>query len=212
MVAMAPFDFALLIAAGPAGVLAARAAAAWPNWRTALTPAGVWREIVAGLFMIAAAALSVFGLPNAWALAGSGLAFVLLFAALVDLRTHLIPDIASFSLIAAGLAFAFWQGGVDPLAAHTLAAAIGFCAFWAIGALYHRWRGVDGLGLGDAKLLAAGGAWCGLMGLAWIACAGALLTLAFTRGRPGAAPFAPGLAAAIFAVWWLGPSGFGVFG
>ncbi|MFZ4070512.1 MAG: prepilin peptidase [Caulobacterales bacterium] len=209
---MAPFDIALLIAAGPAGILAARAAAAWPNWRAALAPAGVQREVGVGLLMIAAATLSVFGLPSPWALAGVGLAVVLLFAALVDLRTHLIPDVASIGLTAAGLAFAFWQGGVETLSVHALAAAVGFCAFWAIGALYHRWRNVDGLGLGDAKLLAAGGAWCGLTGLAWIVCAGAFVTLLFAWRRPGAAPFAPGLAAAIFGVWWLGPSGLGAFG
>jgi leader peptidase (prepilin peptidase) / N-methyltransferase len=206
---MAPFDIALLIAAGPAGVLAARAAAAWPAWEKALAPVGLAREASAGLLMVTAAGLSVFGLASEWAWAGAGLALVLLFAALVDLRTHLIPDIASLGLIAAGLGFSFWQGGADALLVHSVASAAGLCAFWAVGALYHRWRGVDGLGFGDAKLLAAGGAWCGLDGLAWVVCAGALMTLVFSWRKPGAAAFAPGLAAAIFAVWWLGSSGAG---
>jgi leader peptidase (prepilin peptidase) / N-methyltransferase len=207
---MADLEVLLLAAAGPAGVLVARAAAHWPNWATALRPAGLMRELAVAAALLAATTLGVVVLPAAWAAAGFVLAIGLLFAGLVDARTMLIPDLASLGLILVGLGFAFFIGGADQTATHALAAALGFAAFWAIGALFFAARGIDGLGLGDAKLLAAAGAWCGLSALAWIVFAAALLTLVVTRNRTAATPFGPALAAATLAIWFAGASGLGV--
>ena len=65
-------------------------------------------------------------------------------------------------LILAGLAEAAWLEP-EALSARAFGAACGYTAFWVISWAYRRARGREGLGLGDAKLLAAGGA--GL--LAW---------------------------------------------
>jgi leader peptidase (prepilin peptidase) / N-methyltransferase len=46
-----------------------------------------------------------------------------------------------------------------------IGAALGFAVFALIATMYRRWRGHDGLGLGDAKLLGAAGAWVGWTGL-----------------------------------------------
>ena len=54
-----------------------------------------------------------------------------------------------------------------------IGAAAGFAVFWSIGAAYRRYRGRDGLGGGDAKLLAAAGAWVGWQGLPLVVLIGA---------------------------------------
>ena len=85
----------------------------------------------------------------------------LLAIALIDLRTFRIPDWLSLPLIVAGLAR---TGLLDPerLPAHVLGAAAGYATLGLLGAAYFRWRGRDGLGLGDAKLFAGLGALLGL--------------------------------------------------
>ncbi len=65
---------------------------------------------------------------------------------------------------------------------------------------YRQLRGRDGLGLGDAKLLAAAGAWLGVESLPWLLLIAALLGLAMALVRAGplraetAVPFGPPLA------------------
>jgi len=49
--------------------------------------------------------------------------------------------------------------------------------FVLIELTYRRLRGQDGLGRGDAKLLAAGGAWCGWSGLPLIVLISSALAL-----------------------------------
>ena len=75
--------------------------------------------------------------------------------------------------------------------------------------LYRRLRGRDGLGLGDAKLLAAAGAWLGLASLPWVVLAAALLGLVLALLRAGplraetAVPFGPPLALAFWVMFLL---------
>lgn len=68
------------------------------------------------------------------------------------------------------------------------------------------------MGMGDAKLMAAAGAWVGVPGLAPVMLGGALLGLAFAgvqrlRGRVMGVgtriPFGPSLAAALWLEWLL---------
>jgi leader peptidase (prepilin peptidase)/N-methyltransferase len=77
-----------------------------------------------------------------------------------------------------------------------------------------RLRGREGLGQGDAKLLAAAGAWLGAVALPQVilvAALSALLVAAALRlsGRTmhahSALPFGPFLALAIWALWLFGP-------
>ncbi len=85
-----------------------------------------------------------------------------------------------------------------------------------IGWLYHRYRGLDGLGLGDAKLFAAAGAWVGAEGLSTVllmACGSALVAALvwqqFDKSMDGqtAIPFGPFLAFGFWVVWLYGPLG-----
>ena len=90
----------------------------------------------------------------------------------------------------------------------------GFAAFAAIASIYRRARGREGLGLGDAKLLAAAGAWLGWQALPSVvviaAASGLALALATALGGSKLAwtsriAFGPHLALAFWLAWLLGP-------
>ncbi|WP_147114734.1 A24 family peptidase [Tateyamaria sp. syn59] len=134
-------------------------------------------------------------------LASVGLGCTLAWVSLVDLRRFQIPDAASLGLVAAGLGLSPWSALVTPAIA-LLAAALGYGIFAGIGALFFRRTGQDGLGLGDAKLLAAAGAWLGLRDLPVLVAIAAVSALAFavlTRQRRIA--FGPWLACAFWVIW-----------
>lgn len=72
----------------------------------------------------------------------------------------------------------------------------------AIGAWYHRRTGIDGLGLGDAKLFGAAGAWLGWQMLPHVLLAASLAGLvAAGLLRRRRIAFGPWIAAGFFAVW-----------
>lgn len=140
---------------------------------------------------------------------GFGLVAVLVVLSVIDFRTMLLPDILTLPLIIGGLVFAYWQ---QALLAGVIGAVIGYIGLVGIELFYKRFRGVDGLGRGDAKLLAAGGAWCGWYGLAFIlliASASGLvhaLLLSKQSGQSGEQaniklPFGPHLALGIVLTW-----------
>lgn len=165
------------------------AAAAVAAWAAAVLPAG----------------------PLLWA--GCGLGWTLLALAVIDFRQMLLPDRLTLPLIAAGVAVQLALASASAID-HVIGAAAGFGALWAIARLYRRFRGRDGLGLGDAKLAAAGGAWVSWAGLPSVVFLAAMIGLAVAAaraglGRPMAAdqqlPFGPPLCLAIWTVWLHGP-------
>ncbi|MBT2187162.1 prepilin peptidase [Sphingobium nicotianae] len=91
-----------------------------------------------------------------FALAG----WMLLTLAVLDARHLWLPDALTFPLAALGLTFGDWVMPA-PFQDRLIGAALGYGALFAIATLYRRLRGRDGLGLGDAKLLGAIGAWLG---------------------------------------------------
>jgi leader peptidase (prepilin peptidase)/N-methyltransferase len=140
---------------------------------------------------------------------GCGLGWALLTLAWIDGETMLLPDALTLPLLLAGFAVT-WLRDPGALAEHAAAAAAGYAAFVGIALLYRRLRGHDGLGGGDAKLLAAAGAWLGLAALPWVVFAAALFGLAMAAGLrlsgrlvggTVALPFGPALCAAIWLVW-----------
>jgi prepilin peptidase CpaA len=83
---------------------------------------------------------------------------VVLTAAVIDARTHRIPNILTFGSAAAALVYWAWTGGT-----HGLGVSAGG---WAIGvALFLPLFILRGMGGGDVKLLGAVGAWLGPMGV-----------------------------------------------
>lgn len=130
----------------------------------------------------------------------------LLGLALIDLRTMRLPDPLTLPLLLAGIASAaLGLVPIGPVEA-ALGAVTGFLVFAALGWLWRRWRGLDGLGLGDAKLLAAAGAWLGPAPLAWVVLAGGSLGIvqALLAGHRLDSrvpiPFGPALAAGFWLV------------
>ena len=113
-----------------------------------------------------------------------------------------------FWLARSVMALAAWTGLTPELGllASLLGAAVGYLALLAVAWAYRRLRSRDGLGLGDAKLLAAAGAWLGPAPLPWVILLAAPmgLVLALARRAPlrgdSAVPFGPPLA---LACWLL---------
>ncbi len=131
----------------------------------------------------------------------------------IDLRRWVLPDALTLPLLAAGLAEAFLLEP-ETLLDRLVGAALGYLVLRAVAIAYRRLRGREGLGGGDAKLLAAAGAWVGGLALPQVilgAALGGLAAAAILRlaGRrleaQSALPFGPFLALAAWAVWLWGP-------
>ena len=150
---------------------------------------------------LAAGSLAVFG-PTLTALAAFGLCTMLLAMSAIDIDTHLLPDSMTLPLLWAGLIVNI-GGMFANLHDSVLGAIFGYLVLWVVHWLFKLVRGVEGMGYGDFKLLAALGAWLGWAALPQIvlvaAVAGAVIGLAATwRGRmrfEEPLPFGPFLAA-----------------
>lgn len=135
----------------------------------------------------------------------------LLYLAIVDARTLLVPVLPGIGWLAGGLAFALFRGAFVEAA---ISAALLGCALWLLARVYRHVRGQEGLGAGDALILAALAAWLGLEGAVLSMTIGAIVLLAYVCARVGSArdlatiatPFVPG--AAIGAVVCLAVRGF----
>jgi len=156
-------------------------------------------------------------LPGWIAWAGIGLGWTLLVLACIDQRTMLLPDVLTLPLGVSGLVIA-WL--IDPtlLPDHVIGAVAGYVAFTALAWLYRRFRGYDGLGSGDAKLVGALGAWLGWQGLPTLVLYGALsgLLYAIASSVPkrqlalaDRLPFGPHLCLGGWLVWLYGPLALG---
>lgn len=151
--------------------------------------------------------------------AGCVLGWTLLALAWIDAERMLLPDVLTLGLLLAGLVAAWALTSGAPFSGapfsgalfdRALGAAAGFILLRGVGAIYRRVRGREGLGGGDAKLLAAIGAWVGwqalpmvLLGAALFGIATALLRREGLRAQM-AVPFGPGLALAGWLVWLYG--------
>lgn len=165
---------------------------------------------------IAATAVAVWAatVTDGWILVATcGLGWTLLTLAVIDQRHQILPDALTLPLTAAGIAVSALLPAAQPLN-HAVGAALGFAVFFVVAKAYRAVRGREGLGLGDAKLLAAAGAWVSWTGLASVIFMGAALGLAATlvlrvaAGRPSAAepiPFGPYLCLATWCTWLYGP-------
>jgi leader peptidase (prepilin peptidase)/N-methyltransferase len=100
----------------------------------------------------------------------------LVIVTFTDLDQWIIPDVVVLPMAALGLLVAAFDDRIlgVPLSEAAIAAAGGWATFTGIRWVYRRWRGIDALGPGDAKLLLMVGAFTGMPGLAWCVGAGAI--------------------------------------
>lgn len=182
---------------------------------------GEWRAIA----VWTAAAVLLFGTLSAphWATAGAGgtrdgltaVAFggTLALLSAIDVQTFRLPSVLTYPLGVSGL-LQGWFTAPDDILLRGLGAVAGFAMLALIADLYRRRRGIDGLGLGDAKLMGAGGAWIGLEGLpsALLLASGLALVMAIVAKLAGKTiradtrlPFGPFIAIGLWIVWIYGP-------
>lgn len=139
------------------------------------------------------------------------LATVLLLLSYIDLRTGLLPDLLTLPLIGAGLVYAF---SIEASALYAvIGAGMGYLLVAGLALFWRKYRGYEGIGLGDAKLLAAGGAWVGIGSIPLVLLIasglGILATLTVsqktrTNRLRFALPFGPCLCFGIWVAWCVG--------
>lgn len=164
------------------------------------------------------------GLLSAWAMwimpsgpllwVSFGLAWALLLLTAIDIAVYRLPDAITLPLIATGLVVCYTLLPGQPVIDHAVGACVGFTLLWLLSIGFRFLRGKDGLGLGDAKLTAAAGAWLGwaaLPSVILIASIGGILiygAFSLVRGRSALSAqlaFGGPLALAIWLVWLYGP-------
>ncbi len=139
-------------------------------------------------------------------------AWVSIALGMIDLEHQLLPDVMTYPAAVLGLACSF-AGGLATPAESIVGLAVGGLLPMVVLVAYKALRGIEGMGWGDVKYLAAIGAALGVFGCLWVLIAGAVLGAAvglglIVTGRGGsrtALPFGTFLAVAVLA-WLLLPA------
>jgi leader peptidase (prepilin peptidase) / N-methyltransferase len=122
-------------------------------------------RVEAGCAVIGALALGM--MPDLGGVGWAVFGWLLLTLAVLDWRHFWLPDALTLPLAFLGFTIGLWATDVA-LIDRAIGAAAGYGALLAIALGYRAMRGRDGLGLGDAKLLGALGAWMGWQALPFI--------------------------------------------
>jgi leader peptidase (prepilin peptidase)/N-methyltransferase len=139
-------------------------------------------ELVTGALF--AGAYLLYGVaPLTFVRIGFGCAMIVLFV--IDLRHRILPNVITVTGIPIGFALSLvlppgWRESLIGL-------VIGGGVLWVIGEAYYRLRGIDGLGMGDVKMLAMIGAFLG-----WRLTLVTLIFASFSGALAGAALLASG--------------------
>jgi leader peptidase (prepilin peptidase) / N-methyltransferase len=165
---------------------------------TRITPRYAVVELICGLLFLFSFLQFGFTLDSAKACI---FCFLLLGLAFTDAETHLLPDAMTLPGLAIALLFSFFslvpgpayqffplhfhtppsamqldlQLGWRSLVNSLLGAAIGAGALYAVGWVYWKLRKVEGMGLGDVKLMAMAGAFLGPLLTLFVLCTASLL-------------------------------------
>ena len=144
--------------------------------RLAGTAFGVGLLVLIGLMTAAA---DQMGWRTACALSVCGV--LLTAVAVTDAKGLVVADLHVIALLALALV-----GPLTQYLPYALAGAVvGGGLLWGVRWAFSRVRGIEGLGLGDVKLMAALGALVGPERVLWIIVAGAVLGLAWAMARRG---------------------------
>jgi leader peptidase (prepilin peptidase)/N-methyltransferase len=131
----------------------------------------------------------------------------LLCLAVIDAKTMYLPDAITLPLVWAGLSFAGAGFTGLSMAESFWGASAGYMGLWGVFWVFKLFTGLDGLGQGDFKLLAALGAWFGAQALLPIVLIASFLGVCYAvlKRRYGQVPFGPSLVMAGLLVLLLGP-------
>ena len=178
----------------------------------------VLRQHPIAISIVMMAGLIVFFiLPPFTALCALVLGWLMLVVSFVDYKHFIIPDSISLPAIPLGLLVTFFLRDTTysstPILDHLFASAAAAGFLWLVRVAYRKYRGVEGLGLGDVKLSAVAGAWTGFQGTTFVlvvACMAALLYVFLLSlrhphsvDRKTAIPLGTFLAPAIWLVWTI---------
>lgn len=142
-------------------------------------------------------------------LASAVLGLILVWLVWYDLTSYRLPDWLTLPLIVLGLIVTWSEARSLLLAA--VGAGTGYGLIWGLNIWWRKTRGRDGIGMGDAKLLAAAGSWLGVTALPGVLLVASGLGLAMAlpmtvRGQTDQAlPFGPCLALGMWSTWCLRP-------
>lgn len=95
------------------------------------------------------------------------LASLLIVVAFIDFKYFVLPDEITFTIIVSGLFINAWFS-IVPLTDSIIGCVVGYSLFFLIEKGFYLLKGVEGLGRGDAKLIAGIGAWLGWFNLPYI--------------------------------------------
>ena len=110
------------------------------------------------------------------------LAFVFIIVFFIDLKHYIIPNILTFPLMIVGFVKSF-DPNLNSLFPNYLNSFIGgifgYGIIWSIIFFYKQIRNKEGMGLGDAKLLAAIGFWFGWISIPFVIFSSSIVALIF---------------------------------
>ena len=145
----------------------------------------------------------------------AALAGLLALVAAIDGRQGIIPDWLNAAIAALGL-LRLLAAGLEAAMTGVLEAALAGAVLFGVRWAYWRWRGFQGLGLGDVKFIAAATLWIGLAALPTAMLAASVAGLLFVFGLRLAGQgltgttriaFGPHLALGVAVAWIYGPIG-----
>lgn len=130
-----------------------------------------------------------------------------------DLTRYRLPQVLTLPLILCGLVFTYQTASSD-FYVHLAATLAGYGLILALHLYWRVFRGQDGIGMGDARLVAAAGAWFGPLWLPIFLTFGSSLgiasvilvrglTVQSTSADKFAIPFGPALCSAFWGIWVL---------
>jgi leader peptidase (prepilin peptidase)/N-methyltransferase len=108
--------------------------------------------------------------------------WIMLALFITDARFFRLPNILTAGAFLIAIAIIYFDPNRD-LIAHLITGAIASATFWGIRYGYQKLRGVQGLGLGDVKLIASIGIASGPLGLPTVVLIAALLAIAYAVVR-----------------------------
>lgn len=153
---------------------------------------------------------SVLQTSGEWVWVSCAFGWTLLALALTDLREQILPDFLTLPLMVIGLGSAAVLAP-EELPPRVIGAVVGLGIVLAVREIYWLIRKREGIGLGDAKLLAAIGAWVAWEGLPTALLIASLTAIAMTLAsrRPVSGdervPFGLFLCVGGWIVWLYGP-------